>query len=229
MRSILCSIRRTDSRRTSDRQTAALPLATTACSTGGRRAARRLEDLSVLVCIGRCGMDRRSCGGTRPHSRWKWRSMQRFAISASWRWIRTGLPRRQSEQNYAGWKKGTRQSASGASQPSISGPDRHCARSGGEPTISGAVTANVQVEMIARADFERPSGRRFGALVHAILASIDLSAGADPIQMSACLNGRLVGATEDEIRAAIVTVSGALEASDPAKGGFSARTGRAPS
>jgi ATP-dependent helicase/nuclease subunit A len=68
----------------------------------------------------------------------------------------------------------------------------------------------VQVEMIERGDFERPSGRRFGALVHALLASIDLNAGADAIQALAAVNGRLVGATEEEIQAAIVIVGSAL-------------------
>jgi ATP-dependent helicase/nuclease subunit A len=65
-------------------------------------------------------------------------------------------------------------------------------------------------EVIERGDFERPSGRRFGALVHALLASIDLNAGADAIQASAAINGRLVGAIEEEIKAAIVTVCAAL-------------------
>ena len=64
--------------------------------------------------------------------------------------------------------------------------------------------------MVERGDIERPGGRRFGALVHALLASIDLDAGADAIQASAAINGRIVGATEEEIQAAIVTVGAAL-------------------
>lgn len=68
----------------------------------------------------------------------------------------------------------------------------------------------VQVEVIERGDFERPSGRRFGALVHALLASIDLNADADAIQALAAINGTLVGAIEEEIEAAIVTVGSAL-------------------
>jgi ATP-dependent exoDNAse (exonuclease V) beta subunit len=64
--------------------------------------------------------------------------------------------------------------------------------------------------MIKRGDFERPSGWRFGALVHAMLASIVLDAGPNAIQASASINGRLVGATEEEIQAAIMTVGSAL-------------------
>ena len=44
-------------------------------------------------------------------------------------------------------------------------------------------------------------GRRFGALVHAMLASIDLDAGGDAIQSSAAVHGRMHGATQEEIQA----------------------------
>jgi len=63
---------------------------------------------------------------------------------------------------------------------------------------------------VERGDFERPGGRRFGALVHALLESIDLDAGADAVQASAATNGRIVSATEEEVQAAIVTVGTAL-------------------
>jgi ATP-dependent helicase/nuclease subunit A len=68
----------------------------------------------------------------------------------------------------------------------------------------------VRVELIKRGDVERPSGRRFGTLVHAILASVDLDAGGDAIQASAAINGRLVGATEEETHAATAAVRAAL-------------------
>ena len=55
-----------------------------------------------------------------------------------------------------------------------------------------------------------PAGKRFGALVHAVLASIELTSGND-IQQSAALNGRLIGATDEEIDAAIEAVRAALE------------------
>ena len=64
--------------------------------------------------------------------------------------------------------------------------------------------------MVERGDRERPSGRRFGTLVHALLASIDLDAGVDAIKTGASIKGRLVGATEEEVQAAIVTVGEAL-------------------
>jgi ATP-dependent helicase/nuclease subunit A len=65
--------------------------------------------------------------------------------------------------------------------------------------------------MIERGESERPSGRRFGALVHAMLAFVDLDSDADTIQASAAVNGRLVGATEEEIVAAVAFVRTTLE------------------
>jgi ATP-dependent exoDNAse (exonuclease V) beta subunit len=129
-----------------------------------------------------------------------------------------------SEQNYAAWKMEREALLAQASQPSMrvqtvtslarkedvkasesevwieAQPEHHAARA--HPP--------VHVEMVERGDFERPGGRRFGTLVHAILASIDLDAGADAIQAAAAINGRIVGATEEEIQAAIVTVGVAL-------------------
>ena len=40
-------------------------------------------------------------------------------------------------------------------------------------------------------------GRRFGALVHALLASIDLSADVNAVRTVASVQGRMVGATEE--------------------------------
>ena len=85
--------------------------------------------------------------------------------------------------------------------------------------------APVEVEMIRRGDFERPSGRRFGSLVHAILASVDLDAESDAIQASAAVNGRFVGATEEEIIAAIATVRATLEHPILRRAAASARKG----
>jgi ATP-dependent helicase/nuclease subunit A len=80
--------------------------------------------------------------------------------------------------------------------------------------------------VIERGDFERPSGRRFGALVHALLASIDLNADADAIQALAAINGTLVGAIEEEIQAAIVTVGSALRHPILQRAAASARKGQ---
>jgi ATP-dependent helicase/nuclease subunit A len=114
-----------------------------------------------------------------------------------------------SEQNYTAWEEGREALLSRASHPSIS-IQTVTALARLEALQHPRARPSVQVEMIERGGIERPSGRRFGALVHALLASIDLDASADAIQASAAINGRLVGATEEEIQAAIVTVDSAL-------------------
>ena len=115
----------------------------------------------------------------------------------------------ESEQDYAAWKKGRTDLLSRASQPSIS-VQTATALALSEASQDFVARSSVQVERIERSDFERPSGRRFGSLVHAILASVDLDADADAIQGSAAINGRLVGATEEEINAAVVAVRATL-------------------
>jgi ATP-dependent exoDNAse (exonuclease V) beta subunit len=70
---------------------------------------------------------------------------------------------------------------------------------------------DVQVQVVESGDTERPRGRRFGSLVHAILAGIELDAQAEEIRGSAATNGRIFGATEDEVEAAVATVTNALQ------------------
>ena len=116
----------------------------------------------------------------------------------------------ESEQDYAAWNKGREDLLAQASQPSIS-VQTVTAFARSEPSQRLEDRPPVQIERIERGDSERPSGRRFGALVHAMLATVDLDADAAAIQASAALNGRLVGAAEEEIDAASVAVRAALE------------------
>ena len=53
----------------------------------------------------------------------------------------------------------------------------------------------IQIATVSRADIERPSGRRFGALVHAVLAAVNLDASTDEIAAVAQANARLIDAT----------------------------------
>lgn len=66
------------------------------------------------------------------------------------------------------------------------------------------------VEVIGLApDPNRPSGPRFGSLVHALLAAAPLDRPAGVPQMAA-LHGRILGATEPEVEAASAAASSAL-------------------
>lgn len=64
----------------------------------------------------------------------------------------------------------------------------------------------VEVHVVARDGADRPGGRRFGTLVHAVLALIDLPSSSDDVAATAAVQGKMVGATKEEIDAAVVTV-----------------------
>ena len=65
---------------------------------------------------------------------------------------------------------------------------------------------NISFLHIARSGTKAPSGRRFGTLVHAILAVISLDADQSVVAAMSELHGRVVGATRHEIAAAARTV-----------------------
>src|SRR5437870_220667 len=69
--------------------------------------------------------------------------------------------------------------------------------------------ADVPVETVPT-DGQRPHGKRFGALVHAVLAAVDLDAGPKEVTRVAALEGRLLGASTEETSAATATVTRAL-------------------
>ena len=62
-------------------------------------------------------------------------------------------------------------------------------------------------------DLHRPGGPRYGALVHAVLATVALDADRRQIGESAALQGRILGATEAEMASAAEVV-GRVLASD---------------
>ena len=72
-----------------------------------------------------------------------------------------------------------------------------------------AVLAEVETQRV-EVDQARPRGPRFGALVHAVLAGIDLAADAQAVHALATLEGRLLEAPRHEIDAAARAVIRAL-------------------
>jgi ATP-dependent exoDNAse (exonuclease V) beta subunit len=58
----------------------------------------------------------------------------------------------------------------------------------------------------------RPRGRRFGTLVHSVLASVPLDASATTIRELAVTHGRTLGATPEEIDAAVERITAAFAA-----------------
>ena len=75
--------------------------------------------------------------------------------------------------------------------------------------IGGLDAAAVAVED-AGATGARPSGRRFGILVHALIAAVPLDAGAQEVRDLAEVHARMLGATDAERAAASTIVDRAL-------------------
>ena len=97
------------------------------------------------------------------------------------------------EQAYAHWKEGRLAAIGKASRPTIKVQTVTAFAAGAD--LSEPALARIQLEKVTRTDAERPSGRRFGALVHAVLATVDLDASADEIGAVAQANARLMDAT----------------------------------
>src|SRR6185369_13040497 len=68
----------------------------------------------------------------------------------------------------------------------------------------------VTVEQVPRNTSDRPGGRRFGALVHAVLATVDFQADEAGVRAMALVQSRTVGATVEETTAAVQTVLAVL-------------------
>jgi ATP-dependent exoDNAse (exonuclease V) beta subunit len=92
-----------------------------------------------------------------------------------------------------------------------------------ERSVSGADAVEV---IDARTPGRRPSGPRFGTLVHAVLAVVDLDADRDAVHGHATVQARLLGATDGERDAAVETVAGALAHPLIKRAAAAARAGR---
>jgi len=95
-----------------------------------------------------------------------------------------------------------------------------------EHAAIGAVSAaEVAVESVD-APRARPHGKRFGTLVHAVLVAVELDAGRAGVAAAAALHGRLLGATAEEVEAAVDTAVRALAHPLLRRAANAARAGR---
>jgi len=69
---------------------------------------------------------------------------------------------------------------------------------------------SVRWDQTTAADEERSSGRRFGSLVHAVLADVPLDADSDTLDLWVTYHARLTGVTKEVCRAAARAVRAAL-------------------
>jgi hypothetical protein len=81
-------------------------------------------------------------------------------------------------------------------------------KGGGQGDVFSDVDVRMEETSHSRAD--RPHGKRFGILAHAVLSTIDFDASHEVVLRSATAEGRLLAATEEEIEAAAAAAEAAL-------------------
>ena len=107
------------------------------------------------------------------------------------------------QSDYERWKAQKKAAVDGAARPSLRvAPVTAWARENrGDEDAAGDITSSIEIAS-ATAAGARPFGPRFGSLVHATLATVPLDAGRDAIERVARTQARILGALEDEERAA---------------------------
>jgi ATP-dependent exoDNAse (exonuclease V) beta subunit len=120
---------------------------------------------------------------------------------------------------HAEWQAVRRRVRARASEPTVR------VTTATERAAEDGTAPDVAVETAAAAG-ARPHGRRFGTLVHGLLAAVDLDGDAAHVAAAARLQGRLVGASADEVAAAATVAEAALAHPILRRAAAAARAGR---
>jgi len=104
------------------------------------------------------------------------------------------------KRRYHAWRDGRDQAVAAASRPTLEVRTATGWAFDADGTLVG--DGVVDVQQVNGHDGDRPSGARFGALVHACLAAVDFTSGADGLDALVAAEGRIAGATDDEVAAA---------------------------
>jgi ATP-dependent helicase/nuclease subunit A len=134
---------------------------------------------------------------------------------------------------YDDWRASRDEAIARGSQPSLAvkTASEWAAEAAGNPSglpqpgVSSAqalVVATVEVER----DLERPAGPRYGALVHAVLATVPLDASRKQTDELVSLQGRILGATAQEVESTGKVIEAVLGHPLMARARESARHGR---
>ena len=97
-----------------------------------------------------------------------------------------------------------------ASAPTLARADGHRDEGAGIRRAEPPTPNGVAIESTDATRRARPHGRRFGILVHAVLATVALDADENEIADAARIEGRIAGATEEEVTASRDVVYAAL-------------------
>ena len=110
---------------------------------------------------------------------------------------------------YNSWRERRQQAIAAGSHTSVAPRTVTQAAKSGDESAPDLKLPHVEIIELPR-PANRPSGRRFGTLVHAVLASVPLDADLNIIQRLATIHGRILGAPQDEVDAASESVRVAL-------------------
>jgi ATP-dependent exoDNAse (exonuclease V) beta subunit len=121
----------------------------------------------------------------------------------------SGVVAREGIDQHAAWADARRRAVAQAAAPSR--VVRTVTQTKEDVTAAAvAPPPSVAIEETAATRRARPHGKRFGILVHAMLATVALDADAGAIADAGRIQGRIAGASEDEIAAARDAVAAAL-------------------
>ncbi|MFT7622996.1 MAG: ATP-dependent helicase/nuclease subunit A, partial [Myxococcota bacterium] len=113
------------------------------------------------------------------------------------------------EASHAAWMGRRRQAVNDGTIPTVVAITATAAAHGAP--ASPEVVAAIQIEQVSGRDLTRPHGKRFGILVHAVLADIHLGATVDEVDALTTLQARALRADDQERQAAATVVSAALQ------------------
>lgn len=113
----------------------------------------------------------------------------------------------QDLKRYQEWRDRRDAAAARASQPSLR---VQAATERARQAETNAEPYHVAVIEVAR-ELLRPASARYGALVHAVLASVALDAGRKEVDSVSNLHGRILGATPEEVASAAAVVEATLQ------------------
>ncbi|MBX3249580.1 MAG: UvrD-helicase domain-containing protein [Myxococcales bacterium] len=118
---------------------------------------------------------------------------------------KSAKPRAKALETYRSWRDEMSARRARASAPSL------VVRPVREIALEGVKEGREVVVLTTGAWHEgRPSGARFGTLVHAVLADVPFDASVERVEALARAHGRLLGASAQEIASTATTVSAAL-------------------
>jgi ATP-dependent exoDNAse (exonuclease V) beta subunit len=124
-----------------------------------------------------------------------------------------GVVAKEGIEQHAAWRRDHDASIASGSIPTLVVRTVTEAKSAPTPNATegaAAAPADVVIESTDAARHARPHGKRFGILVHAMLASVPLDGDGATIADASRIQARILGATDDEAAAARDVVAAAL-------------------